>query len=215
MTYVVVIPSIWLPYTDACLVSMDPVVREQTLVVDNAPPHRNRGVAASWNIGIDRMVEHRADWLVICSAAIRFGHPAGLDFIAHLEANSGAAAVEAAWGIGWHLIAFARRTIEVVGRFDEQFFPGYMEDLDYAYRIRLAGLTHEPPPFWVKVDVDAYVASFAHAERFAGVKANGPVLNELYRHKWGGLSGQERFTHPYNEPQLNWTHTGPLVGVRV
>jgi hypothetical protein len=172
-------------------------------------------VAASWNLGIERMKERGADWLVICSAAMRFGVPGGLDFLAHLEANPGSVAIEAAWGIGWHLIAFNRRTIEAVGLFDANFAPGYFEDLDYAYRIRLAHLTAEPPPFWGKVDVDAYVASFAHGERFAGIKADGPKLLDYYCAKWGGPTGQERFTRPFDNPDRPISWWPPVVGVRV
>lgn len=206
MSFVAVLPSIWPPYTEACLTSMAPELRTQILVVDNAPPNPNLGVAASWNRGVDLCRDAEADWLVIVSAAIRFGPPGGLDFLAELDVHPGAAAIEAGWGLGWHLIAFQRQTLERAGRFDENFWPGYYEDLDYSRRIRLAGLTHEPPPFWVKVDVDAYVASFAHAERFAGVKADAPRLVAYYEAKWGGPPGQETFTHPFGDQArgLDW-----------
>jgi hypothetical protein len=48
VTYQVIIPSIWTPYTDACLDTLR-ADHGSVLVVDNAAPAPNRGVAASWN----------------------------------------------------------------------------------------------------------------------------------------------------------------------
>lgn len=203
MTFLAVLPSIYAPYTEACLASMAGPLREQTMVVDNT--ERNRGVAASWNIGVDMVLARRLDWLVIISAAVRFGDPGGLDFLRHLEQYPTAVAVEGGWGLGWHLIAFSHRTLERVGRFDECLFPGWMEDLDMGHRIRLAKLH---PPNWPKVDVDAWVQCFAHAERFAGVRADAHALAAYMDRKWGS---NREYEHPFNDPtkDLRWWPTPP------
>jgi hypothetical protein len=94
---------------------------ENILEIDNT--ENNLGVMASHNLGVKKMYEDDADWLIIASAAIRFGHKGGLDFIEYLE-NANAHIVEAYGVYGWHLIAFRRDVIDAVGEWDERFSLG-------------------------------------------------------------------------------------------
>lgn len=141
--YVAILPSIYPPWTGECLASCK---LDNLLVVDNTT--HNRGVAASWNLGIREMYERGADWLIIVSAGVRFGEPGGLDLVAEMGRHPGALAVEAgvwrwnadgtgAEGFGWHLVAMHRRLFDNVGLFDENFYPAYWEDNDFGYRVKL------------------------------------------------------------------------------
>lgn len=129
MRYVAVMP--WVDYlwrNDAlqnCKIDVD--------LIDNSV--NNRGVPRSWNIGIDLMRARDADWLIVMSAALRFGTEGGQDFIRLLESKPDHRVVSALGTYGWHFIAFSRETVETAGRFDENFFPGYLEDIDYAIRM--------------------------------------------------------------------------------
>lgn len=199
MTYQVVIPSIFQSYTNRCLAScLFPT--GSLLVVDNTV--QNRGVAASWNLGIRIMKIRNADWLVICSAAMRFGDPGGLDFIAELDNHD--FIVEAAHGMGWHLIAFHRSVIERVGLFDVNFHPAYYEDSDYGRRINLAFPDYAAR--WKKVSVDVSLAGFVHGCELGGVEVDNIKLQDYYRRKWGGDHQHETFTHPFNDPgnDISW-----------
>lgn len=198
--YVAVLPSIHLPWTDRCLAScaLDPI-----LVVDNTT--ENRGVAASWNLGLAEMRRRRADWLIIVSAACRFGSPGGLDLIDHLENEPTALAVEAAHGIGWHLIAFHRRAFDAVGRFDENFL-GYLEDVDFGRRI-LCKLGE--PPWWPKVSVDVAIAGFAHGIELGGATIDGEAQEAYYRAKWNGKRGEEGTCHPFGRFDVGFWPTPP------
>jgi hypothetical protein len=191
-------------------------LRDQTLIVDNTV--ENLGVAASWNKGIDVMDAHGVDWLVLVSAACRFGPAGGIDFLDRLDElgasamsydtdRNRAVAVEAGHGVGWHLIAFPRWTIEAVGRFDEIFWPAYCEDIDYSYRIsRTFDLN---PPYWLKTtDIDVSIAGFSHGVDLGKVTVDNDRNHFLYKQKWGGDKGQETFDTPYGEPGLSLTHTG-------
>ena len=129
--YVAVIPSVFQPYTDACVATCK---LDNVVVVDNRS--RNLGIAASWNIGIRKMYNHRADWLIIISAAVRFGEPGGLDLVESMRTHPDAMGVGGGLD-GWHLIAFHRRTFDAVGWFDENFYPGYFEDADFGRRVAL------------------------------------------------------------------------------
>lgn len=180
-------------WTERCLATckIEPYVIDNTIV--------NKGVAGSWNIGIDYLEEEHADWLVILSAALRFGPPGGKDFIEAIENSSNCIALEAAHGIGWHLIAFHKQVFEKVGRFDENFWPAYNEDIDMSRRISLG--FRLDPPYWRKVSVDVAIAGFAHGVDLAGVQVDNLLLDEYYAQKWGDLKGKEKFLHPFNNEE--------------
>lgn len=191
--FVMVVPSIHPPYTRRCLDSSR-IPASRVLVVDNT--EQNRGVAASWNLGLAVMREQRADWLVICSAAVRFGQAGGLDLVEQLEFHGDALAVEPV-STGWHLIALHRRVFDRCGVFDENYWPAYFEDVDMGRRITLAfGDSHG---LWPKVDVDASVVSNAHGVVLAGVDVNAPRLAAYYRSKWGGDKDHEKFDTPFGQ----------------
>jgi hypothetical protein len=207
VSYLVVVPSIYQPYTEDCLASAR-FPESQVLVVDNTGT--NRGVGPSWNIGARRVVDEGLDWLVVCSAATRFGPAGGLDFVEAVHGQVGATAVEGDWGLGWHLIAFARRTFQLAGFFDENFWPAYYEDVDFSHRVHRAGLATNPGsgPWWPKVECDAYVKSFAHGMRYAKPAVDGSGLDAYLHRKWGPDLAYE---HPFNDPDLpvSWWPTPP------
>lgn len=216
MTYLIVLPSIWPNYTAACLYTMHPAVRAP-MVVDNAAPEENRGVAASWNLGRAAVLERRLDWLVVLSAAIRFGDHGGRDFIAALDAPeyTDARAIEggdnpgAHTGLGWHLIAFRRETLATVGPFDEIFWPAYWEDNDWSMRYQVAYDCYKSGQLWPKPPVDAVVAKAAHGIQLAHVEVDFVKNRIAYEQKWLGPPGHERTSHPYGDPSLPITFTGP------
>ena len=80
MKYVVVVP-----YTVQSIMNefMATCKLENVLQIDNTT--NNIGCMASHNLGVDKMYETESDWLVVISAAIRFGEPGGLDFIEKLK----------------------------------------------------------------------------------------------------------------------------------
>lgn len=189
----------------------------------------NLGVAGSWNIGVKHMVECGHDWLVILSAGVRFGDAGGRDFLRCLEfqcepwpSSHGIGALEAADGLGFHLIAFHKSVFQRVGYFDQNFYPAYHEDNDFSYRIQLAyGIDSRAPdfvgPLWPKVGTDAYLDSIAHGILKGGVTVDFVALEERYYSKWGGHSGSETFTTPFDSGNpISWwpesERTGSVLG---
>lgn len=86
-----------------------------------------------------------------------------------------------------------------VGEFDENFYPAYHEDNDYARRLFLAGLSIHSP------DSDGYrdngpsatIAKFSPAE--SAVFYNSfEAGKRYYISKWGGLPQSERFDVPFD-----------------
>jgi len=196
--YVCILPSIHEPWTEACLETCKIRVR----VIDNT--QHNIGSVKSWNLGIDQMIQENAQWLVVLSAAIRFGPAGGLDFIQALDLP-GRLVVEASPVFGWHLIAFHRDLIATVGRFDENFFPYGYDDIDYSYRIQQGydfEMNKDQWPFWwAKVPIQVEDAGMAHSLKLTN-RVVGDMAAPLayYTQKWGGPKGEERWRRPFGDP---------------
>lgn len=194
MKYTVVLPYVHEPYKKECL---ETCKLDNVLLVDNTKI--NKGIMVSHNLGIEKMYRDDSDWLIIMSAAIRFGEPSGLDFIEEIKKKPGHLVIESSGVFGWHLIAFSRKVIDRVGGWDENFTPYGFDDLDYAWRIKIAyGLD---APYWTKVPVDLKDAGMAHGIKLAGVTSNTNKLREYFKDKWGiypGESATNAWKHPFN-----------------
>lgn len=183
--------------------TLDPDVRRESLVVvDNGGrlgaredvmathlPGRNRGVAASWNEGWEWVTALDRRYLVLVSEAVYFTD-GGESFLTHLEDED----VGLHSMSGWHLQGLARCVLDVCGRFDERFWPAYMEDSDMIRRMALAGLLHRIGQHDGAGVVDR---GTAHCLKRGLVEVNFGELMAYYRLKWGGPPGSELFAAPF------------------
>lgn len=186
-------PFMWQPFRDECVATMR---LDNVLEIDNTV--HNRGCTRSYNLGVDEMRRQDADWLIVLSPAIRFGEAGGLDFVAELERRPSQAVVSAEGTYGWHLIAFARSTIEAAGRWDENFHPCYYDDLDYSIRIHKA----LPDGVWGGVPVDVGDTIMAHSIHLAGLVIPNGQLMAYFERKWGQPQGHEfdeYHDHPFGD----------------
>jgi hypothetical protein len=182
------------------------------LAVEDAP--RNLGVSASWN------------------HLVRAGFAAGFErvFITandfHVEHGSWAAfrdtvlrvPAELYLGDGYNLFCVTRALIDHVGYFDENYFPAYMEDVDYDYRCRLADVAvvrfgivpgtfgqHELPGLqWRHHGSQTIRSDLEYGKRNEWTHFTWNRTH--YELKWGGLPPKEKFKIPYNKPEhdLRW-----------
>ncbi len=208
MTFVAVLPSIFPDWTDRCVDSMSDTLRGHTLIVDNTID--NIGVSASWNQGIDKMVERVADWLVLISASMIFTYADGGDrFLADLDNHPESVAVEGGHGVAWHCIAFRRHVFERVGRFDENL--SYYGDNDWGRRVSLAFQLE--PQYWAKTsNLGLAYQGYAHGIDLAGFRPDNEALSDYYVAKWGAPpGGRENYHHPFNDLShgLDWWPTPP------
>ena len=193
MTYQIVIPFIYEPYFSECISTIDRSHDQFILAIDNR--ERNRGVAASWNIGIETMRQRGADWLIILSATMRFGEPGMTDFIKAVF-NTEADILACEPSHGWHLIAIRSSVFDRVGTFDENFYPIYFEDTDFSYRCEVAGDIK-----WDSVTgIDVTSMGNAHSGRLAGITSNGQRQVDFILKKWGGTRDHYIYKTPFNEP---------------
>lgn len=205
MKVVLVLPWLAERLRDRTLDSMGGRLRAATLAVDNRSAHAT--VAGAWNLGRDRVLDGRGDWLVLCSTTITFGAACGDDLLDALR-DPTAPGVISAIGASWHLVALRAAVLDVVGRFDA-FGRAYCEDADYIIRHRLAGLGD----LWAgessrHVEVDHATLGDAHSIEQGLVPSDLPAkARVLYRQKWGGDPSHETLERPFDRPDADWRWT--------
>lgn len=223
----IVIPYVHKPYFDKCMATLDPFL--DVLPIDNTK--RNLGVAESWNRGIDAVKEDSSyDWLVVCSAAMRFGSSMGNDMIRQLDAHLGDNVIRFAedwikeqefergknpsWYEGvfyWHCTALSRVTLGAVGYFDPNFYPIYFEDTDYDLRIKKTGIYGTD----IILPIDAVSKSIGHSIELAGVKSPSEPLVAYFAEKWGRHPGAPQlgsYDRPFNDPNNSLAYFPPAHG---
>lgn len=158
-------------------------------------PGRNMGVAASWNWLVRTALE-RGHELAVIGSNDTFLEPGSLAAFANLPKDDNVAV----WHLSnWDFFAIGRRSMERVGWFDENFYPAYKEDQDFAYRCELAGLKRIPVPSASAATVGSATLKSSRAYQLRN--ATSHHLNTLYYHrKWGGDFKQELFRRPFNAP---------------
>jgi hypothetical protein len=174
---------------------------DNILEIDNTV--NNLGVMVSHNLGVKKMYEEDADWLIIMSAALRFGERGGLDIIEYLETTD-AQIIEGFELYGWHLMAFRRDVVDAAGGWDENFSPYGYDDLDYSIRIKKA----IPDVRWEKIKFDVSDTIMGHSIKLGGVRSNDNILHQYFFNKWGHYPGgghpiEEYYDTPFNLPNVD------------
>lgn len=210
MSYVAVVPYAYLQYFTDFSRSVK-IPRENMLLIDNTDLNTNLGIMKSHNMGIDFMKERGADWLIVMSAAIKFGESGGLDFLEILEQHPELHVINGAgkWlhegedktiALGWHLTAFRKDVFEAVGRWDENFTPYGFDDVDLTLRMRKA--------FGDQLKIDTFECdmrhqSTSHSIQLAGVVSPSAPRMAYFVEKWGRHPGAwqwDGWDHPFNDP---------------
>lgn len=223
MKYIAVMPWVHKPYRDECVKTMHPDFRKNLLEVDNSEV--NRGIMWAHNQGLKLAQDFRKDWLIIISAAIRFGKPGGMDFIKQLEKHDdhyvihaasqnvvgGKQQTEQSGGVnavkGWHLTGFKVDLLNEVGGWDLNFTPYSLCDIDLSIRIQKY---KKGAPGWNTYPCDVSDMGMSHGINLTDkVKATYPPRNEYFTRKWGRDGGDwqaETYDHPFNDKTkpLSW-----------
>lgn len=175
--------------------------------------HPNAGVAGAWNEIIKLFP---ADWWMIVNNDIQFTAGDLGKLAEYVRQNAPDLNL---WqrprlfygnhGASW--FALTAGCVQAAGLFDENFYPAYDEDCDYARRCDLLGVQRANVPDVHAIHGEATDpkdtskgSSTIMSDPEARAK-NGRTHgsnNEYYQRKWGGLPGRETFTNPFNE--LDW-----------
>jgi GT2 family glycosyltransferase len=171
------------------------------VLLDIATPGRNLGVAASWNMIADYARQVEAEHVIITNDDVTCyqrtiarlvdaarDHPDDLFFF---PASGG---YKNAWSFYLERLA----SWDLLGPYDEAFYPAYYEDNDRSYRLQLAGKRHVPVAGCGYGHVEsATLKAFSEAERVRQ-REEFAVNRAYYIRKWGGDPGHEQFAVPYN-----------------
>ncbi len=203
LKYVIVIPSGGGDKLDVCLDSIDPEIRKNVLIYENAPQIKHRddvlgyGGTGGWNYGVNYVIDNKLDYVIIVSQNVVFTD--GMrDFIDRLS-------LMPEYGIitpeGWHCIALSRKTLELVGEFDTNFYPIYYEDTDYELRLYKHGIieaVYEVPLYSLRTP-GGYSTTL-------GLRPNVEKCKEYFIKKWGVIfdytnyENQAFYDHPFDDP---------------
>lgn len=174
----------------------------------------NRGLARSWNEGIEAAMREKADAVIVVNDDVSMSREDLLllaqGCVEHREAGIIEAEGYNERMVEHQILQFAcfginPIAIEKVGYFDENFFPIYFEDSDYSRRAFLAGLPyHNVGPSGMVHRGSTTINSVP--ELHAQNNATFSACNTYYRLKWGGDPGSET---------LNWPFDNPGFGLRI
>lgn len=158
-------------------------------------PDRNLGVAGSWN----RFMQDGDEFTIIANDDIEV-HLHTIWELVHTAQSAPPNQVFFAGsgysGNAFSLFLLLQRGYEIVGPFDERFYPAYFEDNDYYRRMKMHGF-----------DITTVQAATYDHVGSSTLRAYTPVEQEehhkafrknqmYYQWKWGGIVGEETRTEP-------------------
>lgn len=161
---------------------------------------RNLGVSGSWNLLCDLLFSKGYTHIAILNDDIVWDKNV-LDIEEFIDKNPS----DLYLGFNaWSIFILPLTTWNLVGRFDEMFYPAYYEDNDYEYRIGLSGLNKIRSELLNPIRV----INGSSSEKNPNLNWSNFIL-ELYIKKWGGLTNQETFKTPYNSLANDYTNEIP------
>lgn len=154
----------------------------------------NLGVAASWN-KLCKIIFETKKHALICNDDVYLGYNSNLvntvidkyiyGFIQSYHS--------------WSVFLLSSIVYNVVGEFDEIFYPAYYEDSDYIYRMKLLGFLPENGHYADTLLNPEVVRISQTYEKAPEMVTEAMKTNkEKFIQKWGGLPLLETFVTPYN-----------------
>ncbi|MCX5966471.1 MAG: glycosyltransferase [Cyanobacteria bacterium] len=158
----------------------------------------NEGCAAGWNRILKAATDSK-DEIILANDDIVLRCDGIEIMIRQLRSDNGKSVVR---GHGFSLFCLSQQTWRRVGMFDERFWPAYLEDKDYKYRLSLASVPLPP-----KVAAASRHSSSASLNTFSPLERIQfnlrYTLNRLYYvSKWGAIPGRERHKN-HSSPSRN------------
>lgn len=168
----------------------------------------NLGCARSWNRGLKHLFDAGHDWAIVMNDDAVLTENAVAVLRQHIEAG----ALFVISSSHYSCFAIHKKVIEKVGWFDENFWPAYHEDNDFAHRLLLGGI-ETVRAFNAVVEHEGSATVRSAKALYAEYRARFEHKNVLYyRRKWGGLPGDETFANPFNDGRNAisfWTEPPP------
>jgi glycosyltransferase involved in cell wall biosynthesis len=165
---------------------------------------KNLGLAASWNVGLRKMVEEDLDFIIFLSVSARFDKSINyfVDKIYHVENKKPYYRYLASPTATLHCFAHTRKAVEVGGYFDENFWPIYHEDTDFCCRSTLNGFGEKVRMLNLRDVVSSISYSLSMSDRrlFRLFQLNAERMGDYFIEKWGRIGPIPLYKSPFNNP---------------
>lgn len=170
--------------------NIDSKIKHPNIIVTES--ETNLGVAKSWNMLCDMIYEEN-DYALILNDDIYLGRNEW-----EIDALLTNPDFKSGFYVGthdWCSFILPKKTYEMVGKFDDVFYPAYYEDNDYFYRMKL---------YSVKVITIPYLHPFLYKasqtiEKDSSLRSYILANKDRFIEKWGGEPTRETFKTPYNK----------------
>lgn len=168
----------------------------------------NKGVAASWNLGMKIAMAHSIGNVLVVNDDIVFEPGCvykmmnalyGRIFTSALNTRDFTPAKSEQYDSEPDFACFMvhpAQFVKRVGWFDENFYPAYFEDNDMGYRMQLGGILDESR----RLDAPMFHHGSVTQNWEGKQVVNGPQFEKnrlYYRTKWGGVPGEETYKTPH------------------
>lgn len=162
------------------------------------PQTYNLGVSRSWNYAFNQL---KSDFIINANDDVEV-EPRTIEYMIEAAKRNPEQIFfsgDGTSGNAFSLFLLTHSGYELIGEFDEKFYPAYFEDNDYAYRMKLKGYRIIP----VTGATYFHVGS-STIKRYDAMEMNrhheAHRANErYYLSKWGGMPGVEEFTTAFNK----------------
>lgn len=175
------------------------------------PYGSNRGLAKSWNEGVLAAYMNGCDVVLIVNDDIVF-KAGDVDTLAEyaVEHRENFIVTCRGWNhglgkedsIGYSCFAINPIALELVGMFDQNFFPIYFEDNDYHRRATFAGLTEGHCTATKLEHGGSATIRFGGADYRQQHNRTFEANKTYYARKWGGEPDKETYRTPFNIPWM-------------
>lgn len=169
----------------------------------------NLGVATSWNLGAQWAFQDRCTHVALISSSVLWEAGKLTWFVTEAFEHYGDPRRGLLTDGAFHASIWSRDVFREIGWFDENFWPAYMEDIDWLRRCEIAGIHVPDERRQSSWQPDRYSPSMMPKIPLPGVCENAVSLKggavhvdfarqeRMYQKKWGGTKGREVYDRPY------------------
>ena len=171
--------------------NQDILFREENFVLYR--PNKNLGVSGSWNMIMDYAKRVGATHVLMLNDDVVLG--LSEKFINLILCSEGKDLDFISSNNNWSAFILKVESYEKIGKFDENFFPAYFEDNDYAYRMTLS---KAKVLYLESLNPKIYRNSMT-IQKDPSLNQRFQLNREYYISKWGGIPSEEKYSKPFNQ----------------
>ena len=181
--------------------NIEPFLKEHGILYHLIENEFNEGVSGSWNQLANYafyLLMYHCIWIVNDDIVLGKEENDMMKFAQRVIFENHFAVQDGTFGREfptWCSFMLPERIFMEVGEFDEEIYPAYFEDNDYAYRLKLINKPHIHLP---EINPVVFRNSMT-LEKDYSFNRNFEVNRAYYKRKWGGEPEQETYSTPFGK----------------